>query len=123
MESGSRNVGKPSFNRSARDWKANLFAVFIDHLSVRHFLKYFSSVYKGWKANMLSFEGSIVLIRSVLSSLPIYFMSLFQILATVKERLDRIKGDSFGAEIAANQRFTGLAGMLSVISEISVAWA
>ncbi|XVF49153.1 hypothetical protein PTKIN_Ptkin03bG0245600 [Pterospermum kingtungense] len=45
----------------------------------------------GWKAGCLSLSGRLTLIKSVLGSLPIFFMSLFQIPCSVKEKLDAIQ--------------------------------
>lgn len=41
-----------------------------------------------WKGSHLSKGGKVVLIKSVLSSLPTYFLSLFEILATVEKRIE-----------------------------------
>ncbi|GMI67424.1 hypothetical protein HRI_000411700 [Hibiscus trionum] len=45
----------------------------------------------GWKGRSLSFAGRVVLINSVLSALPLYFMSLFIIPKTVLKKIDRIR--------------------------------
>ncbi|CAN1792638.1 Putative ribonuclease H protein At1g65750 [Linum perenne] len=44
-----------------------------------------------WKARFLSFGGRIALLKSVLSGLPIYFMSLFKAPATVIRRLENLQ--------------------------------
>ena len=43
-----------------------------------------------WKCQYMSKGGRVTLIRSTLSSLPIYFMSLFQIPSRVCRRLEKI---------------------------------
>ena len=45
----------------------------------------------GWKAQFLSMGGRVTLIKSVLSSLPVFFMSLLQMPCAVKDALDRIQ--------------------------------
>ncbi|XVE89968.1 hypothetical protein DITRI_Ditri20bG0039100 [Diplodiscus trichospermus] len=45
----------------------------------------------GWKSSCLSTEGRITLIRSVLASLPLYYMSLFKIPVIVKQNLEKIQ--------------------------------
>ena len=44
----------------------------------------------GWKRMYLSKGGRIILIKSTLSSLPTYFLSLFPILVAVALRIDKI---------------------------------
>ncbi|XP_028125599.1 uncharacterized protein LOC114322487 [Camellia sinensis] len=45
----------------------------------------------GWKRRMLSFAGRVTLIKSVLSCLPIYYMSLFRIPKCVAREIDKIQ--------------------------------
>lgn len=45
----------------------------------------------GWKRRLLSYAGRVTLIKAVLSSLPIYYMSLFKIPECVVKELDRIQ--------------------------------
>ncbi|XP_007010931.2 PREDICTED: uncharacterized protein LOC18587173 [Theobroma cacao] len=44
-----------------------------------------------WKARKLSMGGRITILNSVLSSLPIYFTSLFHIPARVRDKLERLQ--------------------------------
>ncbi|CAN1332114.1 Putative ribonuclease H protein At1g65750 [Linum perenne] len=46
---------------------------------------------QSWKAKFLSFGGRIVLLKNVLSGLPIYFMSLLKAPSEVVERIERIQ--------------------------------
>ena len=46
-----------------------------------------------WKCQFISKGGRITVIQSTLSSMPIYFMSLFRLPRIVKIRLERIQGD------------------------------
>lgn len=43
-----------------------------------------------WKRKLLSFGGRLTLIKSVLSSLPSYYLSLFKIPSSVARAFDRI---------------------------------
>ena len=45
----------------------------------------------GWKRKFLSFGGRVTLIKSVLSSLPVYYMSLFKIPEGVLRKLESIQ--------------------------------
>ncbi|XVF39217.1 hypothetical protein PTKIN_Ptkin01aG0017800 [Pterospermum kingtungense] len=54
-------------------------------------VKKFEQRLSGWKANKLSLSGRVTLIKSVLANLPNYYMSLFQMPASIKEKLDRIQ--------------------------------
>ena len=46
-----------------------------------------------WKKQYISKGGRITLIRNTLSSMPIYFMSLFCMLRQVRLRLEKIQRD------------------------------
>jgi hypothetical protein len=50
----------------------------------------FEKILSNWKGKFLSSGGSLVLINSVLSSLPIFMMSFFEIPVRVLEKLDAI---------------------------------
>lgn len=52
-----------------------------------------------WKRNFLSVGGSLTLIKSMLSTLPIHNISLFKMLVAVKLRLDHIKRNSHGKDV------------------------
>ena len=46
-----------------------------------------------WKGRSLSMAGKICLIRSVLSSIPLFFMSLFKLPAGVARKLIKLQRD------------------------------
>ncbi|KAE8704873.1 hypothetical protein F3Y22_tig00110435pilonHSYRG00103 [Hibiscus syriacus] len=50
----------------------------------------FNAKLSGWIANSLSIAGRVVLVKSVLCSLPVYFMSMFRIPAAVILKLNSI---------------------------------
>jgi hypothetical protein len=47
----------------------------------------------GWKRSYLSKGGRLTLIKSTLSSLPTYFLSLFAVLASVAHRIEKLQRD------------------------------
>ena len=46
-----------------------------------------------WKANYLSLGGRVTLIRSVLSSLPNYYISIFKCPASIAIRIEKLQRD------------------------------
>ncbi|GKB06579.1 RNA-directed DNA polymerase, eukaryota, reverse transcriptase zinc-binding domain protein [Tanacetum coccineum] len=53
-----------------------------------------------WKARLLSARGRLTLIKSVLGSLPLYFMSLYMVLISVCNKLESMRNHFFiGADI------------------------
>ncbi|KAL4280566.1 hypothetical protein GQ457_03G000290 [Hibiscus cannabinus] len=50
----------------------------------------FSTRLASWKANSLSFGGRLVLLKSVLSSLPIYYLSILQLPSSVYKKLQSL---------------------------------
>ncbi|KAL4388066.1 hypothetical protein GQ457_09G011730 [Hibiscus cannabinus] len=53
-------------------------------------LKKFHSRLAGWKSKLLSLGGRIALVNSVLSNLPVYYMSLFLMPKAVSNRLNKM---------------------------------
>lgn len=58
-----------------------------------------------WKKQYLSTRGRLVLIKSTLSSLPIYFMWLFVIPKKVRTRLERIQRNFFWEDMKERRKF------------------
>ena len=46
-----------------------------------------------WKANYLSIEGNVTLIKSVLSNLPVYFIYILKCLVSVVKRIEKLQRD------------------------------
>jgi hypothetical protein len=50
----------------------------------------------GWKKHYLSMGGRLTLIKSTLSSLPMYFLSLFPIPFSIDKRIEKVQMDFSG---------------------------
>ena len=59
-----------------------------------------------WKKRFISFGGRLVLIKSVISSLPIYYMSLFKIPEGVAKCIEQIQADFYGKVMMRIGKFT-----------------
>ncbi|GJY16593.1 hypothetical protein Tco_0387015 [Tanacetum coccineum] len=57
----------------------------------------FRDMLSSWKAKSLSIGGRLTLVKSVLGSLPIYYLSLFKAPQKIIHILEAIRCDSFGA--------------------------
>ncbi|GKC36210.1 RNA-directed DNA polymerase, eukaryota, reverse transcriptase zinc-binding domain protein [Tanacetum coccineum] len=57
----------------------------------------FYSKLSSWKANLLSYGGRLTLIKSVMGSLGIYFLSLFKAPSTVLKTLENTRGLAIGS--------------------------
>ena len=66
-----------------------------------------------WKVNLLSIGGRYTLIRSVLSSVNIYSMSLFKVPELVIKELERYRATFFRGEVIMIERYLGLNGIRS----------
>ncbi|EOY08915.1 Uncharacterized protein TCM_024189 [Theobroma cacao] len=51
-----------------------------------------------WKSRYLSMKGKLTFLKSILRSLPIFLMSILQILVSIKEKLARIQRSFFFKE-------------------------
>jgi len=71
-----------------------------------------------WKAKYLPYGGRLVLINSVLSSLPMFMMSFFEIPKGILEKLDFIGPDFFGKAMHLRKSIFWLDGTLYVAQKI-----
>ncbi|GJX36969.1 hypothetical protein Tco_0250272, partial [Tanacetum coccineum] len=55
----------------------------------------FYSKLSSWKARLLSVGGRLTLIRSVLNSLPIYYLSIYQVPSSVRKKLEAMRNSFF----------------------------
>lgn len=54
-------------------------------------IEIFKSKLSSWKANALSFVGRLTLVKSVMGSLPTYFMSLFKAPQGIIDTLEKLR--------------------------------
>ncbi|OMO61164.1 Endonuclease/exonuclease/phosphatase [Corchorus capsularis] len=87
----------------------------------RSVVERFLSRLSSWKAHHLSIAGRITLIKSVLNSLPLYFMSLFPLPVTVKTELDT-RDTFYGVDLLIKRNFIGLTGIKSASPRKMEAW-
>ncbi|GJS94540.1 RNA-directed DNA polymerase, eukaryota [Tanacetum coccineum] len=64
-----------------------------------------------WKVNLLLIGGRYTLIRSVLSSVSIYYMSHFKVPESVIKELEQYRSTFFWGEVLMIRRFRGLNGI------------
>ena len=67
-----------------------------------------------WVAKMLSYKDRLVLINSVLTSLPIFLLSFFEIPKGVRKRLDYYRSLFFSKVISSSKNIDYLNGILCV---------
>lgn len=72
----------------------------------------FQSKLSSWKAKMLLFAGRLVLIKSVMSNLPVYFFSLYWAQCKVIKALDRIRMNILGWEPRRKKIYHGFHGKM-----------
>jgi hypothetical protein len=79
----------------------------------------------GWKSRFLSFEGHLILLKSVLTSLPIYIHSLFKassdIISTIKSIYNK-KIKKIGGGVRILGKCLGLIGDLFVYERSMDSW-
>ena len=75
----------------------------------------FQSKLSSWKAKMLSFGGRLVLIKSVMSNLPVYFFSLYRAPSKVIKYIDRIRMNFFGVGASKIKKYLGFHGKMLLL--------
>jgi hypothetical protein len=64
-----------------------------EHFS--HIINKFQEKLVGWKVNLLTKGGKLILIKHVLSSLPLYAMGMFDLLKAILESMNNIISNFF----------------------------
>ena len=72
----------------------------------------YRKILASWKMQYISKGGRLTLIRSTLSSLPIYFLPLFHMPKLVCSRLERIQSQFLWGGAASRRNLTLLIGLL-----------
>ncbi|GJU51355.1 putative RNA-directed DNA polymerase, eukaryota, reverse transcriptase zinc-binding domain protein [Tanacetum coccineum] len=67
----------------------------------------FHSKLSSWKANLLSFGGRLMLLKSVLGSLGIYFFSHFKVPSTVVNSLESLRASFFWGDLIIRKSYLG----------------
>lgn len=65
----------------------------------------FNKKLASWKGNLLSIGGRLTLIKASLTSLPLYFMSLFPVPKGVSQKLLTYKDNSCGVGLMESKAF------------------
>ena len=76
----------------------------------------------GRKCLYLSKRGRVTLIKSTLSNLPTYFLSLYPIPAAVANELRNFREISYGVALEMNQNSIWFNGLLFAVPLLRVAW-
>jgi hypothetical protein len=76
----------------------------------------------GWKRLYLSKGGRVTLIKSTLSSIPTYYLSLFPIPMSIARRIEKLQRDFLWGGLEDEQKFHWLTGNKSVLLFIVVVW-
>jgi hypothetical protein len=71
----------------------------------RSYDRYMERKLSGWQRMYLSKGGQVTFIKSTLSSLPTYFMSLFPIPASVARCIDKIQRDFLWGGMGDERKF------------------
>ncbi|WVZ97140.1 hypothetical protein U9M48_042695 [Paspalum notatum var. saurae] len=77
----------------------------------------------GWKANLLSRAGRLVLVKAVLSSVPIYLMLALELPSGFSRQLTRRGGGSFGRDRGMQMERPLQYGSLGILNLETLGWA
>jgi hypothetical protein len=59
----------------------------------------------GWKGKHLSYEGRLVLNNSILSSLPMFMMSFFEVPRGVLKKIEYFRSKFFGKMMSTKKKY------------------
>jgi len=75
-----------------------------------------------WKSRFLSFGGRLTLLKSVLTSLPVYALSFFKALSGIISFIESLFRIFFAVGVRFSVKLIGLVGKLSVLVRRTGAW-
>jgi len=76
----------------------------------------------GWQSRFLSFGGCLVLIKSVLTSLPVYTLSFFKAPSSIISSIESIFKFFFGVGVRITGKFPGSLGAMYVLKRSTRVW-
>ena len=76
----------------------------------------------GWQSRFLSFGGRLVLLKSVLTSLPVYVLSFFKAPSGIISLIESIFTKKIGEGVRIIEKFPGLLGALFVYKRSMEGW-
>jgi len=75
-------------------------------------LNIITSRLSNWNCKFFSFGGCLILLRSVLSSLSVYFISFFKAATCIISSIESLFNFFFGVVVRVSERSLGLTGTL-----------
>jgi hypothetical protein len=69
----------------------------------------------GWKSSFLSFGGRLTLLKSVLTSLPVYGLSFFKASSSIIYSIESLLKNFFWGGSETTEKYHGLIGILFVL--------
>ncbi|GJT34461.1 putative RNA-directed DNA polymerase, eukaryota, reverse transcriptase zinc-binding domain protein [Tanacetum coccineum] len=76
-------------------YKSNIYGIGLTRMRWKILIHHFRSRLSTWKASLLSIGGRLTLIKSVLGSLGIYYLSIFRAPESILNDLERIRSNFF----------------------------
>ena len=80
--------------------------------SSRPLIAKFKKRLANWKSKLMSIGGRLILVKSDLGSLEIYYLSLFPIPVQVSKQLESMRARFFGALMITRRKSSGLSEIL-----------
>ena len=85
-------------------------------------MNHIKSRLSSWKSKYLSFDGRLVLLKTVLTSLPVYALSFFKALSSIISLIESIFKKINWVGVRITGKFPGLFGALFVLKRSVEGW-